>query len=405
MTRRATILLAMFLLVYTAINYYFSVALIVSGLVHVPFTRWVSFFFVVMTLSPLLVSGSWGALPVMVRYVVGTIAFYWTATMMQFLFWSLMFKAFRAVGQAVLNLLDVSWRLPEGGYADFAYPLTITFAITAYGFWEATQIKVVEYEIRSEKVPQGLPRFRIVQMSDLHLGMLENRWRLERVLTKVEGVKPDLVVSTGDLTDVHLQDREWLVERLKRLTPPFGKFAVTGNHEVYEGLTSAVTFLKEAGFQPLQGAAVQVTAFLGLAGVDDDDAVGMGLIPEPDEVDILSRLSAQGFRLFLKHTPKVDPRTLGRFDLQLSGHTHGGQIFPLILVQFLVYGFGIGLNDLGKGSRLLLNRGAGTWGPPIRVLAPPEVCVIDLLPSVHFSPDCRLKSSSNIAGCKSNPKA
>ncbi|NLI78305.1 MAG: metallophosphoesterase, partial [Candidatus Riflebacteria bacterium] len=317
---------------------------------------------------------------VLVRYVVGTVAFYWTATMMQFLFWSMVFKAVRAIGHPVLEGLGVSWHLPEGGVADFLYPLAFTLLITVYGFWEASRIQVVAWEIRSGKIPQGVSRVRIVQVSDLHLGMLENRWRLERVLAKAEGARPDLLVSTGDLTDVHLQDREWLAERWRRVTPPLGKYAVTGNHEVYAGLPDAVAFLEEAGFRPLQEAAVQVTPFLGLAGVDDDDAVGMGLISQPDEGEILSRLSDQGFRLFLKHTPKVDPRSLGRFDLQLSGHTHGGQVFPLVLIPFLVYGFWTGLNDLGGGSHLLVTRGAGTWGPPIRVFAPPEVCVIDLLP-------------------------
>lgn len=370
----------MFLLVYASLNYYFWGELMSSGMVGSAHATWITAFFTLMTLSPLLISMSWKALPVMARYILGTVAFYWTATMMQFLAWSLMLQVLRHISQTALGLLGSGWRFPEGRHADFLIPLAVTLGATVYGFWEATRIRAVGYEIRSGKIPPGLPRVRIVQMSDLHLGMLENRWRLERILARVEAADPDLVVSTGDLTDVHIQDREWLVERLKRLSPPLGTFAVTGNHEVYAGLTGAVEFLREAGFTPLQGTAVQVTPSLGLAGVDDDDAVAMELIPEPNEVEILSRLSDKGFRLFLKHTPKVAPRTLGLFDLQLSGHTHGGQVFPLFLVPLLIYGFRIGLTDLGKGSQLLLSRGAGTWGPPIRVFAPPEVCVIDILP-------------------------
>jgi len=323
---------------------------------------------------------NWVALPVLWRYILGTIAFYWIATMMQFLSWSLLFRVLRRVVPPVLGFLGNPWQFPEGGHAEFLIPLVITLGATAYGFLEAKRVRAIRYEIRSDKIPPTQSRFRIVQISDLHLGMLENRLRLERVLARVEEANPDLVVSTGDLIDVHLQDREWLVDRLKRVSPPLGKFAVTGNHEVYAGLDGAVAFLQDAGFMPLQGTAVQVTPFFGLAGVDDDDAVAMEMIPEPDEVGILSHLSEQGFRLFLKHTPKVSPKVLGRFDLQLSGHTHGGQVFPLFLVPLLVYGFRIGLTDLGSGSRLLLSRGAGTWGPPIRVFAPPEVCVIDILP-------------------------
>jgi hypothetical protein len=376
----------MFLLVYASLNYYFSVELLSSGLVEVPFARWVSWFFALMTLSPLLVSGSWGTLPIMIRYVVGTVAFYWTATMMQFMAWSLMFQFLRRGCQPLLRLFGSVVHIPQDGRSDFLIPLAITVGATVYGFWEASQIRTVKYEIRNSKIPPTLPRFRLVQISDLHLGMLENRWRLERVLARVAEAGPDLVVSTGDLIDVHLQDREWLVERLKRVSPPFGKFAVTGNHEVYAGLSRSVEFLRESGFILLPGADVQLTPFLGLAGVDDDDAVRMEGTAEADEIGLLSRLSTQGFRLFLKHTPKVAAATLGRFDLQLSGHTHGGQIFPLFLVQWLVYGFKTGLTDLGQDSRLLVNAGAGTWGPPIRVFAPPEICVIDLLP-LDPSPD------------------
>jgi hypothetical protein len=383
--RRELILLVTFLLVYASINYYFWGELLSSGLMGIRSASLVSAFFALMSMSPLLVSFSWGALPVLVRYVLATGAFYWTAIMMQFLFWSLLFRGLRRGGQPVLDLLGARWRIPEGRHLDLLFPLAITLAATMYGFWEASRIRTVVYELRSDKLLPAMPRFRIVQISDLHLGMLENRWRLERILLEVEKACPDLVVSTGDLTDVHLQDREWLIERFQRVTPPHGKFAVTGNHEVYAGLADAVLFLQEAGFQPLQGTAVQVTPFLGLAGVDDDEAFIMEMIPEPDEVEILSSLSPRGFRVFLKHTPRVSARTLGRFDLQLSGHTHGGQVFPLFLIPLVVYGFGIGLTDLGQGSQLLLSRGAGTWGPPIRVFAPPEICVIDILPSAPES--------------------
>lgn len=380
------IFLFVFFLVYGSMNFYFRGKLLSSGMVDVSLSPWLSAFFAIMTLSLFLFAMFGKALPARVSYVLGVVVFFWAAVMMQFLAWSFLFRTLRYVGQPVLELLGAGWRFPEGGRIDFLLPLAITLGASAYGFWEATQVRTVVYEIRSEKIPPGLPGVRIVQISDLHLGMFENRRRLERVLTRVEAASPDILVSTGDLTDVLTQDREWLIERLKRVNPPLGKFAVTGNHEIYAGLADSVAFLQKAGFRIIQGSAVQLTPFFGLAGVDDDAAAAMELSLAPDEASILSQLSERGFRVFLKHTPRISPDTLGRFDLQLSGHTHGGQIFPFFLVPLLVYEFRIGLTDLGSGSRLLLSRGAGTWGPPIRVFAPPEVCVIDILPPGPSSP-------------------
>jgi hypothetical protein len=105
----------------------------------------------------------------------------------------------------------------------------------------------------------------------------------------------------------------------------------------------------------------------------------LGLSTVVSEKSLLSSSSAKLFTLLLKHRPEVDKKAAGLFDLQLSGHIHGGQIFPFRYVTDLVYPYGTGFFNLSNYGHLYVNRGSGTWGPPIRFLAPPEVTIIDLL--------------------------
>ena len=116
-----------------------------------------------------------------------------------------------------------------------------------------------------------------------------------------------------------------------------------------------------------------------IAGVDDRTAVQMNLEKPVSEKELLENLPRDRFTLFLKHQPRLDRSSIGLFDLQLSGHTHRGQIFPFTLIVRFTFPMIAGDYDLGKGSLLHISRGTGTWGPPIRFLAPPEVTVIELV--------------------------
>jgi len=119
---------------------------------------------------------------------------------------------------------------------------------------------------------------------------------------------------------------------------------------------------------------------INIAGADDPVVKSYGRSREAPEREILSGLPGDKFTLFLKHRPDVEKSAEGLFDLQLSGHAHKGQLFPFTLIVRLVFPQIAGLYDLSSGSRLYVSRGSGTWGPPIRFLAPPEVTVIDLVP-------------------------
>lgn len=259
----------------------------------------------------------------------------------------------------------------------FLASLFVSLLVVVYGCHEAGDIRTEKVTIRTEKLPPSLPRLTIAQISDVHLGLIVREKRLKAIVRAIENARPHVLVSTGDLVDGQMDGMENLAAELRKLKPEYGKFAVTGNHEWYAGIGPALDFTRRAGFFVLSGQSYQVGGVLNIAGFDDPAAVRTG-ITGGNESDILGKVPRGEFTLLLKHRPVVDKRSVGLFDLQLSGHVHKGQIFPFGLLTRLVYPVATGLSNWGISS-LYVSRGTGTWGPPIRFLAPPEVTVIELV--------------------------
>jgi predicted MPP superfamily phosphohydrolase len=252
--------------------------------------------------------------------------------------------------------------------------------ITVYGAFEAYHLRIEKITLTTTKLPAKAKSVRIAQISDLHLGLMYYPGRLDAVLSAVDALKPDLLVSTGDLVDGRTPSTEWLTTKLHALKAPIGKFAVTGNHEFYMGLENSERFIEKAGFRLLRNQSVNVGKYISITGVDDPSG------PEifgPSEAELLAANSPKRFCLLLKHRPVLVRANRTRFDLQLSGHTHKGQIFPFNLLIALSYPMHCGLHQLegNNPAYLYISRGTGTWGPPIRLLAPPEITVIDLVPA------------------------
>lgn len=274
-----------------------------------------------------------------------------------------------------LDLSAITLSQPYSFYIAFL----IAVIISAYGAFEAFGIRTEHITIPSHKIPQNVGPVRIVQISDVHLGLIVREKRLARILKQVKAANPDILVSTGDLVDGQMDKLTGLVTMLRQVSTKYGKFAVTGNHEFYAGLARSLDFNEKAGFTTLGGNGVTISDWLAIAGVDDAVGKRYGSGNQISENELLSRFSREQFTLFLKHRPVVDENTLGLFDLQLSGHTHKGQIFPFNFVTMLYYPNHAGLLKLEKNSRLYVSRGSGTWGPPIRFLSAPEVTLIELV--------------------------
>ena len=335
-------------------------------------------FMVLMTLAPFLIRLFEQHEFQLAARVLSYIAYIWMAVL--FLFFC---------GSLALDVLSLVIRFAGwvGGKSASPYLLSVRLAffipaglalvICVYGYFDALNIRTERLRIETTKLPPTINRLTIVQISDVHLGLIVRNSRLKTVMDIVKAEKPDIFLSTGDLVDAQINDLRGMAELLREVKAPYGNYAITGNHEYYAGIEDALAFTRQAGFTILRGQAITAGP-INIAGVDDPTGLQLKVDrPEPITT-LLAKLPRDRFTLFLRHRPDVD-HTAGLFDLQLSGHTHKGQIYPFTYVSKIAYPLNAGRFDLPGGSILYVSRGTGTWGPPIRFLSPPQVTVIELI--------------------------
>lgn len=260
-----------------------------------------------------------------------------------------------------------------GGTAVLLGTALSALVLAGYGFFEARDLRVQHLSITTPKLATG--PLTIAQLSDVHLGLMLGDDFLERVIAALQAARPDIVVVTGDLIDGQGDNLAPLAARLRQLAPRDGMYAILGNHEAFAGLETSINFLHSAGFTILRCDA-RAAGGIMLAGVDDP-ALGKRACEMPPETRrLLAEARANTYIVLLKHQPVVDDAL--PFDLQLSGHTHGGQLFPFGLFTLLAYHVRAGLYRYSGGRSLYISRGTGTWGPPMRLLAPPEITLITI---------------------------
>ncbi len=263
--------------------------------------------------------------------------------------------------------------------ASFLTAVSLIALASIWGWFEASAIKVETVTVTVKDLPQGMDKLRVAQISDLHIGAFRSSQRLARAVELVQELKPDMIVSTGDLLDTRYESIAHHARVLALLNAPLGKFAVKGNHEFYSGGEGSVRFHEEAGFVLLRGTSAEPLPGLKVVGVDDPAGARFGQTGHLEEHKVLTASPRSALVLFLKHQPTIERGSLSLFDLQLSGHTHGGQVFPFGFVTRMVYRYGPGLHELDGGARLYVSRGTGTWGPPLRLMSPPEVTLIEFV--------------------------
>jgi len=234
--------------------------------------------------------------------------------------------------------------------------------------------EIVDVEITLAKLPKALDGFSIVQLSDLHVGMTIDRDFVQRVVDRTNALSPDLVALTGDLVDGRVDDLRDEAAPLGQLKSKHGTYAVTGNHEYYSGAEPWIAELSRLGVRYLRNAHVEVAGGFTLAGVDDHTARRYIDHHGPDYQAALAGRDPALPTVLLAHQPRQVRRAAAHgVDVQLSGHTHGGQIWPWhYLVRIQQGGLLAGRYE-HEGTQLYVTRGCGYWGPPVRLLAPLEI--------------------------------
>lgn len=264
--------------------------------------------------------------------------------------------------------------------------LLLAMITSGYALYEARKVRTEQVTIPTSKLAPESGRLRIVQISDVHIGILYRESRLGELLKVVRNANPDILVSTGDLVDGRLS-REDVASRLDRMAAMIaavptraGKFAVAGNHEFYAGIGPSLAFTRAAGFTVLRNQSSQLPEGITISGIDDPAGQRHDAAPTSvSEALLVHSLQKNRFHVLLKHRPVVAASSDGLTDLQLSGHVHKGQLFPFNLLVRLKFPIPCGTSSTAAGSLIHVSRGSGTWGPPMRFLAPPEVTIIDLI--------------------------
>lgn len=237
--------------------------------------------------------------------------------------------------------------------------------------------EVRAYDVRVNGLRPQYDGLRIVQLSDLHVGPLFGAdWVRKRVM-QVDALRPDLVLVTGDLVDHDGVLSEAVAPLFRHLRARLGVWGVLGNHEYYAGLDRAVRIFDASGIALLRDRAVEVAPGLVLAGVDDLSARRQfGGDAHPVDRTLAHRPA--GTTILLSHSPwQVERAAEFGVDLMLSGHTHAGQIWPFTYVVRLMYPYVVGRYDV-NGMTLLVSRGTGSWGPPMRLFRQGEITAITL---------------------------
>lgn len=225
------------------------------------------------------------------------------------------------------------------------------------------------------KLPRAAHGFRIAVVSDIHIGPILGRAHTRRIVDTINSTSPDLVAVVGDLVDGSVADLGSAAEPLAGLRARHGSFFVTGNHEYFSGAEQWVNHVRELGLIPLENARVEMGGF-DLAGVNDiaGETEGQG----PDFGRALGDRDRSRAAVLLAHQPVVIHDAVRHgVDLQLSGHTHGGQLWPGNYLAELANPTVAGLERYGD-TQLFVSRGAGAWGPPVRVGAPADITVVEL---------------------------
>lgn len=272
-------------------------------------------------------------------------------------------KGFKTVGATVASAF--------GGYY---------YAKHLEPFW----LEINSYSIEKPNIPQSFKGTKIIQFSDTHLGFHYDIQHFKSIIQKIENEKPDIIVFTGDLMDEpqHYLNPDGIIPYLQALHAPLGKFAVYGNHD-HGGYGTNLygQIMKRSGFTLLKNEVVPITKgqdFFYLAGLDD------AMLGKPD-FQTMTNMNKDTFKLLLSHAPDLaDVASSFGFDVQLSGHSHGGQIKIPFLGALVkppyAENYYDGLYEIDSGNPLTLyvNRGLGTTRLPFRFLSRPEITIFTL---------------------------
>lgn len=253
------------------------------------------------------------------------------------------------------------------------FSISGVFLTVLAGHINAVNPRIKQLVIELDKTANGMKEVKIAMASDIHMGTVIGPRRMNRLVTKMQELKPDLILFAGDVVDEDLQPviRHNLGQVLIKLHAPLGVYAITGNHEYIGGVNKAVKYLEEHNITFLRDTAVKINNAFYLAGREDRSKNGTEKRKEISE--ILNGRDPDVPVIMMDHQPfELDKVVNAGVDVQFSGHTHHGQIWPLNYITEAMYEVSMGYKRKGN-SHFYVSNGFGSWGPPVRIGNRPEI--------------------------------
>jgi predicted MPP superfamily phosphohydrolase len=380
--------LAVTLSIMGGVHWYLFVRLVAEPEIPSPFRGWIGLALMAVVLSiPLSFMASRVLDKSLARFFVVPV-YVWLGFAFQTFFLLVAIDLIRGLAWLARALLGMGPVFPDPGQALEVWRVAAisVVAITALAtvfaiWWGLTRLAIRRIEIPINGLPKVLDGFTIAHLSDLHLDLVHGRAWLAEVVRKTNALGPDLIAITGDLAEGSVSQFGGEVEPLRDLSAPKGSFFVTGNHEYFHDLPGWLELLEEMGIRVLRNERIPIGgdgAGFDLAGVDDHDGGRIAPDHGPDLVKALQGRDPSRPVVLMAHQPRIMREAArANVDLVLSGHTHGGQIWPFSYLVYLQQPYVRGLREL-NGTRLYLSSGTGFWGPPMRLGTTAEIALITL---------------------------
>lgn len=255
----------------------------------------------------------------------------------------------------------------------------VTLVVIA-GFINARNPRITRLDLHVAKTVTGIKSLNIVMASDIHLGTLIAKRKANRLVADINSLHPDLVLFAGDVVDEDLAPviKNDLGANLLQIKSRLGVYAITGNHEYIGGAEAAVNYLGQHGLTMLRDTAIRVDGRFWLVGRDDRDKSRFTGKQRRELADIMQPVDRTMPVILLDHQPfHLEQAVAQGVDLQLSGHTHHGQMWPFNYVTSAMYELSSGYKKTGN-THFFVSNGYGTWGPPVRLGNRPEIVQINL---------------------------
>lgn len=252
----------------------------------------------------------------------------------------------------------------------------VATSLSARSMYEAKHIKLERVNIKLKNLQQP---YKIVQLSDIHIGGLIDKDFMRNIVKRVNKLKPDLVVITGDLVDIEIKHAQKALDELRHLESKYGTFFIVGNHEYFHNIEQIIKSVKALNIKVLENENIYIgekDKGFNLAGVFDVFGYKTKTFM-PDINKALHKLKNSP-TILLAHQPRYIEEVSDSVDLMLSGHTHGGQLYPFKFLVKIVQPYISGLHQHNKDLQIYVNKGTGFWGPPMRLGASSEITEISL---------------------------